>query len=172
MDDLKSFKNEELDFVDKSLTILMYISAKSGKSNISKQALTSIFTNNYCFNEIIQIIRYFMNTNILDYEAHMTLIFEILFTIIISSVNNSKLSIFLLEYGGILYEELQFFKNKLDKTYEEMYSQKSCIESYDKNFECVLSLLSACNSINTSNKSIDKILDNVNDACFDQMEIH
>ena len=167
LDDLKASKNEE-DFADRSLTILMYISANCSKSNLSKQALTSIFTNSICFQEILSFINY-IAVNCLNYEAHFTLIFEIFFAFFSCSINNKKIGVFLVENGGQLYTEIQRIYNALTELYE-IELQEPTVKSYIKKFHSLINMLQCTFIINTGSNNINKIMEIFNEACYSNVQ--
>lgn len=165
---MKAFKIEEIDFIDKSLTILMYISANCNKSNLSKQALTSILSNTYCFKELLSVIKYF-GINPPDYEAQFNLLFEILSIFLTTSINNSKVGVFLLQFGGLLYDILLEIQIKKESIYNNEM-QESSLPRYDAKFSSFMNLLMPCSFINSSSKSINYVMDLLNDACFTSVQ--
>lgn len=164
IDDLKSSKIEETDFIDKSLTILMYISANSDKSNLSKQAFSSVFTNNYCHKEIIEIIK-FMALTPLEYEPHLTLFIDLYEKLFLLSINNKKINNFLSEYGGLIYDEFSLIKAKEESIYENE-DLESCMPYYKQKMKSFLNLLYPTKIISVNRNGVNIIMDMINNNCL------
>lgn len=146
----------------------MYISANSNKTNLSKQALTSILTNSYCFKELMSIINFFGNSP-LEYEAHFNLLLEIYSIFYSTSINNNKVNVFMIKYGGLLYEELNEINNRKLAIYDTELKSSS-LPNYDERFNSFLNMIKPCFLINTNSKAINTIMGQINDACFSSVQ--
>lgn len=164
LDDLKACKIEETDFIDKSLTILMFISANSDKSNLSKQAFSSIFTNSYCHKEIMEIIK-FMSFTPLEYESHLTLFIDLYEKLFLLSINNKKINFFLCEYGGLIYEQFSLIRSKEELIYETE-DLESCMPYYKQKMNSFLNFLYPTKIINVNKNGVNLIMDMINTNCL------
>jgi len=163
------FKLEESkleDFIDKSLDIFLLFSQNINRSNLSKQAFISLFRNEYFIEEMIsQLINYLENEP-QEFEAHLTLIFEILISVF-SDINKST-DIILLEYGNNLYENLNKLRTKMQNIFDNTENDPVNKDFFNK-FDTLISFLAPIKIFN-ENKEIKYLMHYVNDCLFNNIQ--
>lgn len=164
IDDFKSYRLEEIDFIDKSLTLLMYISAKSSGTNIEKQSFISIITNECVIDEIILFLQSIEQSNTLDYEAHIGLLLDIFNNLFTSCISNYKLNSFLCVYGHRLYSLFWKIKSKLDCLYQSL-NQEPSLPSFKPKLDAIVNLFFISSEMESS-ESIHPIMTHINDNLF------
>lgn len=193
-DDLITYRIEESDFIDKSLDIFLILSQNVNRSNISKQAFLSIFQHEYFCDELINLIESYTNDNdILEQEAHISLIIEILYSVFVEKSNVSDLTLIL--YGKIFYETLFKLKEKMELVFDK-YELDPINKDFFNKFTSLLNLLLPCKIFNSSqikyniaegdknnvsnnfasttkeesSVSIKPLLNYINDNCFNNVQ--
>jgi hypothetical protein len=163
------FKLEESkleDFIDKSLDIFLLISQNITRSNLSKQAFISIFHNEYFIEEIISLLNNYLDMDPQEFEAHLTLIFEILMCVF--SDSNRNTDIILIEYGNTLHETLSKLKIKMQNIYDNTENDPVNKDFFNK-FENLINFL-APTKIFTENKDVKSLMTYVNDCLFNNLQ--
>lgn len=163
------FKLEESkpeDFIDKSLDILLLFSQNINRSNLSKQAFISLFINEYFIEEIISLLNNYLGNEPQEFEAHLTLIFEILMCVF--SDSNKNTDIILIEYGNSLYEILNKLKTKMQNIYDNTENDPVNKDFFNK-FETLINFLKPAKIFN-ENKEIKSLMQYVNDCLFNNIQ--
>ncbi len=166
MDYFINFKQEESDFMDKSLEILIIISQRITKSNLAKQAFLSVFQNEYYIEQFLALLKLFLEDDPTEYEAHITLICEILFEIF--NENNRYTDEILLLYGPSFFDVLSELRNKMNHIYDSYE-----IDPINKNI--FLSLESLINFLKPAKllfeeKNIDSIINSLNESVYNNVQ--
>ena len=109
-----------LDFRQKSFDILYELNDSFTKSELGKQGFLSLINNKYFIQIFINFIEFLSDANeeIMEYEAHIILIINILYQVIISSDNNSSFFILLnkkiYEFFKKLNTNLNYILDKIE----------------------------------------------------------
>ena len=165
-DDLISFKFEESDFIDKSLDIFLVFSQNINRSNLTKQAFISIFQNEYFVEEIISILRSYLESETVEYEAHIILIIEILFCVF--SEGSKIVDTLLLLYGSSFYEVFTKLKTKMQIILDNTDSDP-VIKDFFIKCDSLINFLYPVNLFN-ENKEIKVLMNYINDNCFNNIQ--
>lgn len=162
MDCFINFKQENTDFLDKSLEILIIISQRISKSNIAKQAFLSVFQNDFYIEQFLSLIKLFTDEDSTEYEAHISLIVEILFEVF--KENNLCTDEILFLYGSYFHDLLNDLKNKINHIYDI-----NEIDPINKDiFSCLESIISLLKptKILFDEKKIDGLVNIINESVF------
>jgi hypothetical protein len=163
------FKQEDTkgeDFIDKSLDILLIFSQNINRSNISKQAFISLCQNEYFIEEILSMIKSYLESDPLEYEAHITLILEILTSVF--TEGNKTADLILLLYGGTLHDNLSQLKAKLQFHFDNSETDPVNKDFYLK-FDCLIGLLHPV-KIFTEGKEIKPLMIHLNEILFNNIQ--
>ncbi len=161
-----NFKQEETDFIDKSLEILIIISQRISKSNISKQAFLAVFQNEYYIEQLYGLLKLFTEEDSTEYEAHITLLCEILFEVFNEKSRYIDEILFL--YGPSFYDILSELKNKLGLIYDT-----NEIDPINKNIfgnlEGLITMLRPTKAL-YEEKNIDTIVNRINESVYTNVQ--
>jgi hypothetical protein len=166
LDDLISFKIEENDFIDKSLDLFLILSQNINRSNLSKQAFLSVFQNEYFIKEILALLKSYLNGDCTEYEAHITLIIEVLFSAFSDLSNTCDITLLL--SGSQFHETLTRLKNKMSNSYDHEESDP-VIKDFFYKLEGLICLISPIKTFNEGN-DIKSIMTYINDICFNNIQ--
>ena len=157
-------KNEDL--IDKTLDILLIFSQNINRSNLSKQAFVSLCQNEYFIEEIISLIKLYAENDSLDYESHIILILEILFSLFTD--NNKSSDTILILYGAIIHDELTKLRNKMSNLFD-----LSEIDPINRDFlyrmDSLINFLAPCKVFN-DNKEIKALMGGLNETLFNNIQ--
>jgi hypothetical protein len=163
------FKLEESkleDFIDKSLDIFLLFSQNINRSNLSKQAFISLFGNEYFIEEIISLLNNYLENEPQEFEAHLTLIFEILMCVF-SDINRNT-DVILIEYGNSLHEILNKLRTKMQNIFDNTENDPVNKEFFNK-LDTLINFLSPT-KIFSENKEIKYLMQYVNDCLFNNVQ--
>jgi hypothetical protein len=163
------FKQEDSkgeDFIDKSLDILLIFSQNLNRSNLSKQAFISLCQNEYFIEEILNLLKSYIENDPLEYEAHITLIIEILSSVFTDG--NKTADLILLLYGATLYDTLNKLKAKMQIFYDNTETDPVNKDFYNK-FDSLLSLLNPVKVFSDA-KEVKPLMSYLNDILFNNIQ--
>lgn len=163
------FKQEDSkgdDFIDKSLDILLIFSQNLNRSNLSKQAFISLFQNEYFLEEILNLLKSYSENDPSEYEAHITLILEILTQIFTDG--NKTADLMLLLYGASLYDTLSKLRSKMQISYDNSETDP-VNKDFMKKFEILLTLLHQVKLFSDA-REVKPLMSYLNDILFNNMQ--
>jgi hypothetical protein len=140
----------------------MIISQRINKSNISKQAFLSVFQNGYFIDQILSLLRFFLEEDSTEYESHITLIVEILFEVFVENTKTTNEILFV--YGSYFYDILNELKINLNKIYDDNDTDP-INKNILINIDSLINLLKPAKFL-FDEKKIDSIVNGFNDICF------
>jgi hypothetical protein len=148
------------------LDIFLVFSQNVNRSNLSKQAFISIFQNEYFIEEVVNLLRTYLDSETLDYEAHIVLIIEILFSVF--SEGNRTVDVLLLLYGSAFYEVLNKLKAKMISLYDSTETDPT-IKDFFMRLDAIIDFLYPVNLFNES-KEVKALMSYINDNCFNNIQ--
>jgi hypothetical protein len=136
------------------------------RSNLAKSAFISLFQNEYFVEEILGLIKNYYENEPIEYEAHITLLIEILSSVF--SESNKACDLILLLYGSDMFDNLQKLQTKMLQAYDKTDKDPVNKEFYHK-FESLLNFLQPVKQFSES-KEIKNLMIYINDCLFDNLQ--
>ncbi len=158
--------SKQEDFIDKSLDLFLIFSQNLNRSYLSKQAFISLFQNDFFIEEVVAILNLYLENDPTEYEAHLTLIIEIL-TSVFTDYNKST-DITLLLYGPVFHDIFIKLHTKLQSSYDNL-DMDPVNKEFTSKVEYIINFL-ACTKIFSDSKEINKLLSYINDCCFSNIQ--
>ena len=137
---LEDSKGEDL--IDKSLDILLIFSQNINRSNLSKQAFISLFQNDFFIEEILTLIKSYSENDPIEYEAHITLLLEIITSIF--TENNKSSDLILLLYGSSLHDCLLKLRTKMGLLFDKNETDPVNKDFYNKFDALITDIIKIC----------------------------